>query len=207
MLALAVALLVGLLVLWHLGLLDASRLRDATRTAGPMAPVVFVVGYAGLTLFPVPKNVLSALAGALFGLGAGLALVWVAAMVGALVSFFIARAVDGRALDRLTGRHRARVEALLAHHGVASIVAIRLVPVAPFTVVNYVAGLCGVRWRAYAVGTGIGILPGTLAYVAVGAYGLQSPSRVALAGAALLLLMLAGTLWSRRLAGRRTDAD
>jgi uncharacterized membrane protein YdjX (TVP38/TMEM64 family) len=204
---LAAAVLLVTALLWRLGLLDVSRMRDVAAEAGPAAPVLFVLGYAGLTLVPAPKNLLSALGGALFGLGTGLVVVWVAAMVGALTAFLIARGLGVRAVAWLSGRHRTRAQMLLERHGLASVVAVRLVPVAPFTVVNYAAGLAGVRTRDYVLGTGVGIVPGTLAYVAAGAYALQSPWRMAVAGAALLLLVLVGGHWARRLARGSTGQE
>jgi uncharacterized membrane protein YdjX (TVP38/TMEM64 family) len=46
------------------------------------------------------------------------------------------------------------------------------VPVLPFTAINYVAGMSSVRFRDFVIGTAVGIVPGALAYAAVGAFGL-----------------------------------
>ena len=186
-------------VLWSTGALDLQQLRDRVEAAGSAAPVLFVTVYAALTLLPVPKNVLSAAAGALFGFGAGLALVWVAAMIGALVAFAVARAVDPSALGWATGRHRERVEQVLDRHGVSAVVVVRLIPIAPFTAVNYVSGMSPLRVGAYVWGTGIGIIPGTVVYVAAGAFALGSPGRLGAMAAALAALVLVGGVWARRL--------
>lgn len=192
-------------VLWSTGVLDLAQLRDRVDGAGAAAPLLFVLAYAAVTLLPAPKNVLSAAAGALFGFGVGLALVWVAAMIGALVAFAVARMVDPSALSWATGRHRERVEQVLDRHGVTAVLVMRLIPVAPFTAVNYVGGMSTVRVRDYVWGTGVGIIPGTLVYVAVGAYALDSPARLGAVLAALMALVVVGGVWARRLRGGRAS--
>ena len=92
-----------------------------------------------------------------------------------------------------------RLDAQVARHGVAAIVIVRLIPVIPFTVINYAAGLTAVRFRPYLVGTAIGIVPGTVAYVALGAYGTQPASwEFAAAVGAFLVLTLVGVVAARR---------
>lgn len=174
-------------------------MRARVAHAGAVAPVVFVAAYAAVTLLPVPKNVLSVGAGALFGFGPGTALVWLAAMLGAVAAFAVARAVDPGALSWVVGRHRDRVLRVLHRHGLASVLIARLVPVAPFTAVNYVSGMSPVRRRDFVLGTAVGILPGTVVYVAVGAYGFTRPGTVVLAVSALLALTAAGGVATRRL--------
>lgn len=194
-------------VLWSTGVLDLGELRDRVDEAGAAAPLLFVLAYAALTLLPAPKNVLSAAAGVLFGFGTGLALVWVAAMIGALVAFTIARAVDPSALGWATGRHRQRVEQVLDRHGVTAVLVVRLIPVAPFTAVNYVSGMSTLRVRDYVAGTGVGIIPGTIIYVAVGSFGLDGPGRLGAALAALVALVVVGGVWARRLRDRRASGS
>ncbi len=204
---LGMVLVAGAAVLWWTGLFDVDRLRSLVGEAGPAAPVLFVLTYAAMTLFPLPKNVLSAAAGAVFGLAVGTALVWGAAMLGAVLAFVIARRVDPTALDWATGRHRDRVHALLDRHGTQAVLWGRLVPVAPFTAVNYVAGMSSVRARDYVVGTALGIIPGTVVYVAVGSFALTRPDLLVWAGLALLLLFAAGAALARRLAGAESRDD
>lgn len=196
---LGLVLAAGAAMLWQAGLFDVDRLRALVVQAGPAAPVLFTLAYACVTLFPWPKNVLSALAGAVFGLAIGVALVWGAAMLGALLAFAMARRVDPDALDWATGRHRDRVHHLLDRNGTQAVLWGRLVPVAPFTAVNYVAGMSSVRARDYVLGTALGIIPGTVVYVAVGTFALARPGLLVWAVLALLLLLLfAGAALARR---------
>lgn len=70
--------------------------------------------------------------------------------------------------------------------------AVRLVPLFPFGWVNYAAAFTAVGWRDYLVGTGVGILPGTVAYVALGGAVARPGTPVFFAVLGLLLAVLAG---------------
>jgi len=124
-----------------------------------------------VTLLPLPKNVFAAVGGVLFGLVLGIVVVLLAALLGAAAAFGLSRALGREAVERLTAERVARLDALLSRHGIPAIIAVRLVPVLPFTAINYAAGLTSVRTRDYALGTAVGIVPGTVSFVAVGTFG------------------------------------
>lgn len=186
------------------GMPDVDSLRDRVESAGGAGMVVFVGGYALLALLPAPKGVLTALGGTLFGWGTGAALSLLGALIGAVVAFEVGRWLGREAVDRLTrGRLRA-VDDLLRDHGLGAVLAVRLVPVLPYTVINYAAGLSGVRRRDYVLGSALGMVPGSLAYSAVGAWG-TNPWGLLAAGAALVLLVVVGGTLGRRLLPRPTS--
>ncbi len=172
--------------------------------AGPFAPLFFVLIYAFTTLFPVPKNLLSVLAGLVFGMWLGLALVWGAAMLGAVTAFAIGRLLGREAVEQLTGARVASIDEILTRHGVLSVIGVRLVPVLPFTAINYAAGLTGLRLRAYVMGTAIGIIPGTVAFVALGAYSTNLGSWPIIAAVTALIVLTAGGLVAARMWRRRS---
>ncbi|MDJ0349929.1 TVP38/TMEM64 family protein [Cryobacterium sp. PH29-G1] len=177
-------------VFWRLGILAAfivavivigivfpvptvDQIRAAAGNAGALGVIAFVLGYGALTLTPVPKNVLSIAAGLTWGFGFGALLVYLGALLGATLAFVIGRFLGREAVERFTGARVARVDELLRQQGLATVIGARLIPVLPFTVINYTAGLTAVRRFDYALGTALGIIPGTLAYVALGAFGLE----------------------------------
>jgi uncharacterized membrane protein YdjX (TVP38/TMEM64 family) len=140
---------------------------------GPWGYAAYVLVYAALELLAVPAIPLTMTAGALFGVVPGAALVSVAATAAATGAFLIARYVardrvaawaagDARfaAIDRAIGRDGFRVVALL-----------RLSPLLPLAASNYLYGLTSVELPAYVLGSWLGMLPGTVAYVAAGTYG------------------------------------
>lgn len=185
-----------------------DQLRLRVEEAGALGALVFVGGYAALCLLPAPKAVLTVLGGLLYGLWLGTLLSWVAALMGAAAAFGLGRALGREAVNRLIRGRLERVDRILSSHGFGAVVGVRLVPVLPFTVINYAAGLTGVRFIHYILGTAVGMVPGSLAYAALGAWG-TDPFGLFAALAALVVLALIGGLVTRRLLGndRRDEAD
>lgn len=181
---------------------DVAVVRSRVDAAGVWGPVVYVALYVGLATVPSPVGLVTATGGALFGLWAGAGLSLVGALVGAIISFGVGRLLGREAVDRLIRGRLERVDAVLADHGLAAVLMVRLVPLVPFVAINYASGLSGVRFRHYVLGSAVGMVPGSLAYAALGAYG-TSPWGLAAAGSALILLVVVGSWWARRLDARR----
>ncbi len=134
----------------------------------------------------------------LFGLVVGV-LVLVGAVLGASAAFWLGRLLGRDAVERLSGARIARVDALLRRRGVLALIAVRLVPVLPFTAINYAAGLSVLRTRDYLIGTSVGIIPGTIAYVTLGSYGSSPGSWPFLIALIVLVVLTAGgTVLARR---------
>jgi len=201
-LVLIVLTAVGLAVIF--GTPDIAAMRSRVDAAGRWGPALFFALYAGLALIPCPKAVLTAAGGALFGLWAGAGLSLAAALVGAIVSFGVGRLLGRDAVDRLIRGQLARVDALLSDHGLSAVLIVRLVPLVPFTAINYASGLSGIRFRHYVLGSALGMVPGSLAYAALGAYG-TNPWGLVAAGSALVVLVVGGSWWARGLDARRGD--
>ena len=188
----------GVLILVLVQLPDISELRDRVAAAGAWGPVVFVGVYVVATLLLLPKNVLTAAAGLVFGLPVGVALVWVGAMLGASAAFWLGRHLGRDGVARLAGRHLTRLDALVLRHGAPAVLVARLIPVVPFTAVNYGSGVTAVPFSAYLLATAVGILPGTVAYVAFGAFGTDPTGWPFLTAVGGLLLLTVGGWWFAR---------
>ncbi len=187
-----------------LGPPDVGALRARVDDVGPWGPGLYLAIYTSLSVIPCPKALVTAAGGALFGLWAGAALALTGALFGAMICFGAGRLLGREAVDRLIRGRLARVDELLGDHGLAAVLVVRLVPLVPFTAINYASGLSGVRFRHFVLGSALGMVPGSLAYAALGAYG-TNPWGLAAAVSALVVLVAAGTWWARRLDPRRAD--
>lgn len=201
---LAVVIAVVLVVVVIVGIPDLAQLRRRFDGAGPLAPFAYALLYAVVTLSPLPKSVFTLAAGAVFGVAVGLPVVVAGATGGAVLAYYLARLLGRDAVQRLTGVSVARYDAWLARSGLQAVLVARLLPIIPFTVVNYLAGLTALRLRVLVLGTVVGILPATTAYVVLGAYGSEPgswPFLMALGGLAALTLAGVGLGWWRRRSG------
>ncbi|MDQ2757086.1 MAG: VTT domain-containing protein [Actinomycetota bacterium] len=159
-----------------IGVPSVDQLRARFEPWGWWGAAAYATLYAVATLSPLPKSVFSLAAGALFGLGWGVGVVVVGACAGAMLAFYLARALGREGLHRLTGVRGDRLDDQLARRAFLTVLVLRLVPVVPFTAVNYLAGVTSLRAPTFLSATAVGILPLTTAYVALGAYGSQPGS-------------------------------
>jgi uncharacterized membrane protein YdjX (TVP38/TMEM64 family) len=128
--------------------------------AGFWAPLVFMLVYtAGICLF-LPGTLLTALGAALFGAYWGFVFVYVGAMAGASVAFWIGRTLGRDFAASLIGERLKRYDEAIERHGFATVLYLRLIYF-PFTVLNFGMGLTKVKFGDYFMGTGLGILVGT----------------------------------------------
>lgn len=152
--------------------LDPDGLRQGVEGPGGWRHAVAVVVYAVCTQAGVPRNVASTTAGVLLGLGWGLAVAYGGSLLGAAVAFWTARLLGRDAAVILGGERGAALDERLVRRGFWAVLGARLAPFVPFAVFNYFAGATGLRWSTYAWGTVLGLVPGTVLYVAVGSHAL-----------------------------------
>lgn len=195
---LLVVMALAVLVLWRTGWVQGGGVDEAVDRAGVWGPVLFVLVYAAVSLLPLPLGLLTVVAGSLFGLLDGVLLVWAGAVLGAVGGWALARSAFLPVVQSVIARNRGAVLAHLSGTGVWPVLLVRLMPVAPFMAVNYVAGATGVPFRPYLLGTVIGILPASALYVQVGAAGLQDPAGLLWALFGIVVLVALGAWLLRR---------
>jgi uncharacterized membrane protein YdjX (TVP38/TMEM64 family) len=161
------------------------------RSWGPWSALGSVALMVLHSFIPLPAEIIAMANGVVFGPWLGVMLTWVGAMLGALLSFALARGLGRPFVRLLVAETRWReIETLRASPG--ALLLARLVPVISFNLVNYAAGLLGVGWWTFSWTTALGILPLTIATVVLGGRLLTAPlwiwGLVVLALAALWLL-------------------
>ncbi|MGK7948571.1 MAG: TVP38/TMEM64 family protein [Xenococcaceae cyanobacterium] len=171
-----------------LGGIDREQLEAWLQQMGALAPIIYILLYTVGTLLILPSTPLNLAGGAIFGATLGTVWTTIAAIIAAIVAFAFTRTV-GRELiaQRLAGRWEA-IDAEMQAGGLFYMCAIRLLPIIPYGLVNFAAGLTSIRFRDYLIGTVLGTVPGVLPFVMMGS-GLQ-----ALSEGNILPLMVAFTL-------------
>ena len=147
---------------------------------GPAGPAIFILGYAAAVVAFLPAVLFTLAAGAIFGLVWGAVYAFVAAVIGSIVAFLVARhGARSRMEKYFAGDTRFEaIDRAVAERGLWIVFLLRLSPVFPFVVLNYLLGLTRVELRDYALAS-FGMIPGTVLYVY---YGKVAGDVVALSG-------------------------
>ena len=216
LLAFALAALIALAAAWAWtpmrAWLDVDLVVTSLQRFGrAFGPVAAVCGFALALTVAVPLVFLTLVALVAFGPLAGFACAMAGALVGAAASYGIGWFLGRDVVRRLAGERINRLSQRLARRGVLAVIAVRLVPVAPFAVVNMVAGASHIRLRDLLLGTAIGMTPATLAMVVfvdqiMDALRQPAPLTFALAGLTVVLVV-AGAWAIQRWLQVGTDAD
>ena len=191
--------------------LDVDRIVASLQQVGQsFGPVAAVCGFAVALTLAVPLTFLTLVTVVAFGPMTGFAISMVAAVMGAAVSYWIGDFLGHPVLVRMGGEKVNVISQRMASRGILAVIAVRMVPIAPFAVINMVAGASHISLRDLLVGTAIGMTPGTLGMIffvdqIVGALKNPGPMTFALAG--LMIALIALGLWALRRWLRQTISN
>lgn len=144
-----------------------GELRGWIESLGAWGPVVFVFLYAAATVAALPGSALTIAAGALFGSVAGVIVVSAGSTLGASLAFLVSRYFARDAVSHwLSGKEKFRkLDEMTGRHGAIMVAVTRLVPIFPFSLLNYGFGLTRVNFWTYVLWSWLCMLPGTVLYV------------------------------------------
>jgi phosphatidylserine/phosphatidylglycerophosphate/cardiolipin synthase-like enzyme/uncharacterized membrane protein YdjX (TVP38/TMEM64 family) len=167
-LALIVAAVAALTALWKLtplaDVVNAAAAIEWAKEFGSRwwAPLVVVLAYtpACLVMFPRPLITLAAVIA--FGPWLGFVYALTGIVASAVVTYFMGRRMKRDTVRKLAGPRLDRMIDVLKKHGLLAMTLLRLVPIAPFAVEGIVAGAVRLKLWHLALGTAVGMLPGSL---------------------------------------------
>ena len=207
-----VAAAIALALLWKYTPLAEFVSRDnAMRVAEAFqdhwwAPIAVILAYTPASFVMFPRWLITMTAVIAFGPYEGFIYGSMGMVLAALVTYFPGRLVATDTVRRLAGPRMQHIANVVKRRGLLAVSIVRLVPIAPFPVVNIVLGALRVRLRHFVFGTMLGMLPGMLAATVLSdqlAAALEDPTSVnwwLVAAAVLMLLTRAyfGQRWLRR---------
>ncbi|HEY8539226.1 MAG TPA: VTT domain-containing protein, partial [Steroidobacteraceae bacterium] len=204
----AACVIAGLAAIWKFTplaqWLEPERVTGWAREFGGKrwAPLLVIAAYTPACIVMFPRPVITLFAVVAFGPWLGFLYAMLGIELAAWVTYMAGRRFDRRTVHRVAGRNLHRMLEVMRKRGLLAMTALRLVPLAPFAVEGVVAGAVRIKLWHFLVGTGLGMLPGTLAATILSDQlqaALEDPGRVNywLIAGAVLLVMLA-TLFVRR---------
>jgi len=142
--------------------------KDVLQASGAWAAAIFVLASIILTILMVPGFFMPLIGGALFGPIAGFSYSLIGGTLGATISFLLARyLLSDWFLKRMSGR-LSRVVAGVEAEGWRFVAFIRLVPVIPSFIINYILGLTQIKMSHYTLASAVFMMPGFAAYSYLG---------------------------------------
>lgn len=138
----------------------AERLE--TFAHGPVAALVTLMGFLLGGLLVMPVLLLIAVTVLAFGPWWGFLYAFLGMTLSAMVTFGIGRLLGRSLVDRWAGLRLKQINSMLQSKGVFAVITLRILPLAPFSIINAVAGASHIRTRDFLVGTILGELPGLL---------------------------------------------
>jgi uncharacterized membrane protein YdjX (TVP38/TMEM64 family) len=173
----------------------------------PAAPLGFLALHIVASLVFIPRTLLAIVAGLLFGLWWGVLWAEIGSVAGAAAGFLVARYINSGPVNVERSRHIRPVLQRVERGGWRAVALLRLIPIMPHSLANYGLGLTRLPLAAYVLGSLIGQLPMTIAYVDLGAAGGQlvlgragwlEPTLIGLAALSLSLAIPAYSRWRAR---------
>lgn len=162
----------------------------------PFTPLAVISLYALAGLVMVPVMLLIAVTGIVFGPVMGAVYAIGGTMLSAVVTYGLGNWLGRDTVRNLLGPRINRLSRRIAKRGILAMMIIRVLPVAPFTVVNVVAGASHIRFRDYMIGTLLGMTPGillTVTFVHHLAEAVRNPSPGTVTVLVVVALLLLGS--------------
>src|SRR5438876_10833308 len=182
-LAALTVIVIGLLVLMRF--LPVARwlhtFNDWIGKMGIAGIFIFIAVYAAATVLLAPGAILTIGAGFAFGLWKGFLAVSAGSTLGAALAFLVARFIARDKVEAIAERNDKfrNVDSAIGKQGAKLIFLLRLSPLIPFNLSNYLYGLTGVKFWPYVLASWIGMMPGTFLYVYIGTAGKAAVSAAA----------------------------
>lgn len=175
-----------------------DEVRDFGESLGALALIAFVPLFV-LANFLITWPILAGAAGLLFGTVAGTPLAIAGVTAAALAQMWLARRLAAGHHGNLLPKRTKSIEDFLTRNGALAVMETRILPVLPYGLVNYSAGLTTLRFRDMTLGTVVGAAPKVFAYTALGGSlaDLTSPEAIAAIGL-IVLLGVIGLIVARR---------
>lgn len=181
------------------GLLSERWMDDEIRSAGWRGLLLFLGIGALATALAFPRQIIAMLAGYAFGFAIGAGLAVLAALLGCMLAFSVARWLARSPLQQRFGPRIRKLDGFLGEHPFGTALALRLLPLGSNALISLLAGLSSVRGLPFFAGSALGYLPQSLIFALAGSGISVDPGlRFALAGGLLLASGMIGFAMYRR---------
>lgn len=171
--------------------IDIYTIRDYINSFKIFAPIVYIVMFAIVPLTFFPDSILAISSGLIFGFYKGYIYTTIGALLGGSIAFFLARYIGYDLLKKISNDKLSKIEKLINANGFYIIFLLRLIPLFPFDIISYGAGLTSVDYKQFLLATFLGTIPGIAVFTNIGASALDISGTSFYISIAMLILLFA----------------
>lgn len=167
-----------------------NDIKDYVSSFGKFGPIIYIIMFALVPLTLFPDSILAIAGGLLFGLYKGYIYTAIGALIGGSISFYISRKLGRGIVKKFTKDKLDNIEQMVNDKGFSIIFLLRLIPLFPFDVISYGAGLTSVGYKDFILATFLGTIPGILVFTNIGSKALNIGSESFYISIAFLIILV-----------------
>jgi uncharacterized membrane protein YdjX (TVP38/TMEM64 family) len=165
---------------------SAEGIKEYINSFGAFGPAIYMIMFS-----IIPSGSIIAIAGGMaFGMYLGTLYTIIGALIGATTAFYLSRFLGRDAVEKLVKGKIQSFEDGVEKRGFLLILILRLIPIIPFNVISYGAGLTKIKFIDYLLATMIGIIPGVIVFTNLGDKALNFRSSEFVMSVAMLLVLI-----------------
>lgn len=150
-----------------------EKIRTIIQSYGNNATIIYILLFSILPIFFFPVPILALAAGISFGLLEGVVYTIIGAMINSSIMFLMAKKFAKEKVielfkTKISKKWYDKMIKIEKNNGFLIIFLLRLLPIAPYNVINYISGLTEISFLRYSIATFLGIIPGTFVFLNVG---------------------------------------
>ncbi|MEG0370858.1 MAG: VTT domain-containing protein [Clostridium sp.] len=151
--------------------ITTEEVKEYILSFGNLAPIIYIILFTIVPLTFFPDALLVIIAGLIFGIAKGYIYTLVGVITGGSLAFFLSRILGSGFIKKLANEKLDKLEKSIEKKGFSIVLILRLIPLFPFDVISYAAGLTNIRYKEYLLATILGTVPGILVFLNIGYQG------------------------------------
>ncbi|KGO14422.1 membrane protein [Clostridium botulinum] len=188
--------------------INAVSIKEYINSYGAIAPIIYIILFTLVPLTLFPDSILAIAGGMAFGMVEGSIYTIIGVICGASLSFYIARLLGRTVVEKLIRGKGKWFEDGVEKNGFLVVFILRLIPLVPFDIISYGAGLSKIKFKDFILATMVGIIPGILVFINLGDKVLNIKSKQFVISVVLLVLLcLVSFIMKKRLSFNKLQKD
>jgi uncharacterized membrane protein YdjX (TVP38/TMEM64 family) len=185
---------------------SSKDIKQFLDSLGLLAPIVYIVLFTFVPLTFFPDSVLAIAGGMAFGFFKGTLLTIIGALCGGSLAFFIVRYLGQEVIKKIIKKDISILRKHTQEKGFFVVLILRLIPLVPFDVISYSAGLSEIKYKDFLLATLLGIVPGVAVFSNIGDKSLEAGSfEFYISIALLVVLLVVSVLLKKKISTKFTD--